>query len=59
MLTDLLIYDLTGIERCAERILHVLQANGGIYIKLGQHLSAVQLVPEEWSSTMRPLQVGT
>lgn len=44
-------------ERCAERILKCLQRNGGIYIKLGQHLSAVQLVPEEWSSTMRPLQV--
>jgi len=43
-------------KRCAERILAVLQRNGGIYIKLGQHLSSVQLVPEEWSSTMRPLQ---
>lgn len=34
----------------------MLRVNGGIYIKLGQHLSSVQLIPEEWSSTMRPLQ---
>ena len=45
-------------ERCAERILAVLQINGGIYIKLGQHMSSIQLIPEEWSSTMRPLQVS-
>ena len=43
-------------ERCAERILAVLKKNGGIYIKLGQHLSSVQLIPEEWTTTMRPLQ---
>jgi len=46
-----------SVERCAERILAVLKRNGGIYIKLGQHLSSVQLIPDEWSSTMRPLQV--
>jgi aarF domain-containing kinase len=43
-------------RRCAERILAVLKRNGGIYVKLGQHLSSVQLIPLEWSSTMRPLQ---
>ena len=46
------------IEKCAERILAVLKRNGGIYVKLGQHLSSVQLLPEEWSSTMKPLQVS-
>lgn len=43
-------------KRCAERILATLKKNGGIFVKLGQHLSSVQLVPEEWSTTMRPLQ---
>ncbi|GAA96334.1 hypothetical protein E5Q_03000 [Mixia osmundae IAM 14324] len=43
-------------KKCAERILEVLKTNGGIYIKLGQHLSSVQLIPTAWSSTMVPLQ---
>ncbi|KAG8891763.1 hypothetical protein FRB99_003381, partial [Tulasnella sp. 403] len=43
-------------KRSAERLLRALQANGGIYIKLGQHISSVNLLPLEWTSTMRPLQ---
>jgi len=40
----------------ARRILEVLKKNGGIYVKLGQHLSSIQLIPLAWSSTMKPLQ---
>ncbi|KAG8692167.1 hypothetical protein FRC08_009973, partial [Ceratobasidium sp. 394] len=43
-------------KRSAERVLHALQLNGGIYIKLGQHMSSIQVLPKEWTSTMRPLQ---
>ncbi|KAI8067585.1 ubiquinone biosynthesis protein [Gongronella butleri] len=43
--------------RCAHRVLHSLQRLGGIYIKLGQHVSAmVYLLPIEWTSTMAVLQ---
>ncbi|KAI1162790.1 ABC1-domain-containing protein [Nemania serpens] len=44
-------------ERCAVRTLKVLEKNGGIFIKLGQHLSAMTyLLPYEWTSTFIPLQ---
>lgn len=44
-------------KRCAERTLKVLEKNGGIFIKLGQHLSAMNyLLPYEWTSTFVPLQ---
>ena len=43
-------------KRCAERVLAVLKSNGGVFIKLGQHISSVALLPLEWTSTMRPLQ---
>ncbi|KAI1812644.1 ABC1-domain-containing protein [Poronia punctata] len=44
-------------KRCAERTLKVLEKNGGIFIKLGQHLSAMTyLLPFEWTSTFVPLQ---
>ncbi|CAJ2502239.1 Uu.00g096330.m01.CDS01 [Anthostomella pinea] len=44
-------------KRCAERTLRVLEKNGGIFIKLGQHLSAMTyLLPYEWTSTFIPLQ---
>ncbi|KAG8963093.1 hypothetical protein FRC03_003458 [Tulasnella sp. 419] len=43
-------------KRSAERLLIALQTNGGIFIKLGQHISSVNLLPWEWTSTMRPLQ---
>lgn len=44
-------------QRCAERTLSVLEKNGGIFIKLGQHLSAMNyLLPPEWTTTFIPLQ---
>lgn len=42
--------------RSAHRILKALQANGGLYIKLGQHMSSVILLPVEWTNTLKPLQ---
>ncbi|GAC95908.1 hypothetical protein PHSY_003486 [Pseudozyma hubeiensis SY62] len=42
--------------RSAHRILTALQTNGGLYVKLGQHISAVILLPVEWTTTLRPLQ---
>ncbi|TLS24485.1 hypothetical protein PpBr36_08182 [Pyricularia pennisetigena] len=44
-------------KRCAVRTLKVLEKNGGIFIKLGQHLSAMNyLLPVEWTTTFIPLQ---
>ncbi|SPN97493.1 related to bacterial aminoglycoside acetyltransferase regulators [Cephalotrichum gorgonifer] len=44
-------------KRCAERTLKVLEKCGGIFIKLGQHLSAMNyLLPSEWTTTFIPLQ---
>ncbi|KAI9172478.1 ABC1 family protein [Paramyrothecium foliicola] len=44
-------------KRCAERTLKIMEKNGGIYIKLGQHLSAMNyLLPSEWTTTFIPLQ---
>ncbi|KAK3327396.1 ABC1 family-domain-containing protein [Cercophora scortea] len=44
-------------KRCAERTLRVMEKNGGIFIKLGQHLSAMNyLLPPEWTTTFIPLQ---
>ncbi|KKF97521.1 ABC1 family protein C15C4.02 [Ceratocystis platani] len=44
-------------QRCANRTLKVLEKNGGIFIKLGQHLSAMNyLLPVEWTTTFIPLQ---
>ncbi|KAL5528446.1 hypothetical protein ACEPAF_7582 [Sanghuangporus sanghuang] len=42
--------------RSATRVLSALLANGGIFIKLGQHMSSLYMLPKEWTSTMRPLQ---
>ncbi|KAI8391313.1 ABC1 family-domain-containing protein [Radiomyces spectabilis] len=43
--------------RCANRVLRGLQTLGGVYVKLGQHVSAmVYLLPIEWTSTMAVLQ---
>ncbi|WBW71168.1 ABC1 kinase family protein, implicted in mitochondrial ergosterol and phospholipid homeostasis [Schizosaccharomyces osmophilus] len=43
--------------RCAERSLKVFEDNGGIFIKIGQHLSAMNyIIPKEWTSTMVKLQ---
>ena len=44
-------------KRCAERTLKVLEKNGSIFIKLGQHLSSMgYLLPLEWTTTFVPLQ---
>lgn len=44
-------------KRSAYITLKALETNGGIYIKLGQHITALTyLLPEEWTSTMIPLQ---
>lgn len=42
---------------CALVTLHALQSNGGVFIKLGQHIGAMTyLLPQEWTETMIPLQ---
>lgn len=44
-------------KRCAERTLKVLEKNGSIFIKLGQHLTSMgYLLPTEWTTTFIPLQ---
>lgn len=44
-------------QRCAERVLVAVQRLGGVYVKLGQHISVMQyLLPNEWCQTMRVLQ---
>lgn len=44
-------------QRCAERVLVAIQRLGGVYVKLGQHISVMQyLLPNEWCQTMRVLQ---
>lgn len=42
--------------RSANRVLRALLANGGVFIKLGQHMASLMVLPLEWTSTMRPLQ---
>ncbi|KNE71196.1 atypical/ABC1/ABC1-B protein kinase, variant [Allomyces macrogynus ATCC 38327] len=43
--------------RCAKRMLCAIQKNGGVYVKLGQHVSALEyLLPAEYVETMRVLQ---
>ncbi|RXK39195.1 Atypical/ABC1/ABC1-B protein kinase [Tremella mesenterica] len=42
--------------RSSKRMLEALKKNSGIYVKLGQHVAAVQVLPPEWTSTMTPLQ---
>lgn len=42
---------------CAKVTLRALQANAGVYIKLGQHIGAMTyMLPPEWTETMIPLQ---
>lgn len=44
-------------KRCAVRTLHAMEANGSIFIKLGQHLTSLNyLLPSEWCDTFIPLQ---
>jgi aarF domain-containing kinase len=58
--------------RSARRVLKALLANGGeycqdpngridpklsgVFIKMGQHMASLVVLPVEWTSTMRPLQ---
>ncbi|KAI0051236.1 ABC1-domain-containing protein [Auriscalpium vulgare] len=42
--------------RSARRVLKALLANGGVFIKLGQHMASLIVLPPEWTRTMRPLQ---
>lgn len=43
--------------KSAKITLKALEKNGGIYIKLGQHISAMTyLLPKEWTDTMTSLQ---
>ncbi|QLL32088.1 hypothetical protein HG536_0C02570 [Torulaspora globosa] len=42
---------------CADITLRALQTNGGVFIKLGQHIgSMTYMLPPEWTNTMIPLQ---
>lgn len=44
-------------KKCAVITLNALERNGGIFIKLGQHIGAMTyLLPPEWTETMVPLQ---
>ncbi|KAJ3206987.1 hypothetical protein HDU67_007819 [Dinochytrium kinnereticum] len=44
-------------QRCADWMLWTCNKNGGIYIKLGQHIAAMQhLLPFEYTETMKVLQ---
>ena len=44
-------------KRCADRVLKAMEANGSIFIKLGQHVSSMgYLLPLEWTQTFVPLQ---
>lgn len=44
-------------QKAANITLKALEKNGGIYIKLGQHITALTyLLPKEWTDTMIPLQ---
>lgn len=44
-------------QRTAEKLLSLFQTNGGIYIKLGQHMASLEhILPLEYSTTMSVLQ---
>ncbi|KAF8345846.1 ABC1 family-domain-containing protein [Amanita rubescens] len=43
-------------KRSALRVRHALLANGGVFIKMGQHMASLYVLPREWTSAMRPLQ---
>jgi aarF domain-containing kinase len=44
-------------KRCAMRLLKLFSTNGGIYIKIGQHMASLDhLLPEEYCQTMTVLQ---
>lgn len=44
--------------RCADRILNGCLLNGGLYIKIGQGISAINhILPKEYIDTLRQLEV--
>lgn len=43
-------------RRSAQRIFKALKKNSGVYVKIGQHVAAVQVLPKEWTDAMTPLQ---
>lgn len=45
--------------RSANRLLRLCQDNGGCFIKVGQHIAALDyLLPEEYVQTMKPLRAN-
>lgn len=42
--------------RSAQRVLKALLANGGVFIKMGQHMASLVVLPVEWTDTMKVLQ---
>jgi aarF domain-containing kinase len=43
-------------ERSAKKLLHLCSKNGGVFIKVGQHVGAMEyVVPNEYSSTLKVL----
>ncbi|PAV60657.1 hypothetical protein WR25_14415 [Diploscapter pachys] len=53
------VYD-SAIKQChsrsAERLLELAKANGGVFIKVGQHLAAMEyLIPQEYTQTLSVL----
>lgn len=46
-------------QRCADRILDGCLANGGLYIKIGQGVSAINhILPKEYTQTLKKLHVN-
>ncbi len=44
-------------KRSANRLLNLCLANGGVYIKAGQHIASLnQILPVEYTKTMEPCQ---
>ena len=44
-------------KRAAERLLRLFEANGGVYIKAGQHIASLSyLLPSEYTETLKVLQ---
>lgn len=46
-------------QRCAERLLAGCLVNGGLYIKIGQGISAINhILPKEYTETLSRLEVS-
>ncbi|TKR60448.1 hypothetical protein L596_027693 [Steinernema carpocapsae] len=49
-------YQITMKQRGAEKLLDLAKANGGVFIKVGQHIASLQyILPEEYVSTLSVL----